>query len=279
VPVSDPNAATKAQRIMQYQAALQLSQQAPQMYNMEELHRQMLDVLGIKDADKIVPLKSEIKPTDPVLENMNLLNNKPVKAFMYQDQEAHIKVHMAAMNDPKMRELVGQSPNANSIFAAFTSHITEHIAFQYRKEIEKQMGAPLPSPDEPLPEDIELRLSQLVTEAAERVLANSQAEKREEEIQKKLEDPVIQQREKELEIRASEVQRKMQTDAEKLAVDLEKSKANQEIEKERIKSQERIAGAKIGFDAASENAKLSSKEQLEGVKIGKQIVETLFENK
>ena len=279
VPVSDTNAATKAQRIMQYQAALQLSQQAPQMYNMEELHRQMLDVLGIKDADKIVPLKSEILPTDPVSENMNLLNSKPVKAFMYQDHEAHIKVHMAAMSDPKMREMVGQSPNANSILAAFTAHVTEHIAFQYRKEIEKQMGAPLPPPDEPLPEDIELRLSELVSQAAERVLADSQAEERQKEVQEKLEDPVIQQREKELEIRASEVQRKMQTDAEKIAADLQKSKANQEIEKERIASQERIAGAKIGLDAASDNAKLSSKETLEGVKIGKEIVESLFDDK
>ena len=173
IPVSDPNASTKAQKIMQYQAALQLSQQAPQMYNMEELHRQMLDVLGIRDADKIVPLETEIAPTDPVSENMNLLNRKPVKAFMYQDHEAHIKVHMAAMNDPKMREMVGQSPNANAILAAFTEHVTEHIAFQYRKEIEKQLGAPLPPPDEPLPEDIELRLSELVSEAAERVLASS----------------------------------------------------------------------------------------------------------
>ena len=264
---------------MQYQAALQLSQQAPQMYNMEELHRQMLDVLGIKDADKIVPLKSEILPTDPVSENMNLLNSKPVKAFMYQDHEAHIKVHMAAMSDPKMREMVGQSPNANSILAAFTAHVTEHIAFQYRKEIEKQMGAPLPPPDEPLPEDIELRLSELVSQAAERVLADSKAEERQKEIEEKLEDPVIQQRDKELDIRASEVQRKMQTDAEKIAADLQKSKANQEIEKERIASQERIAGAKIGFDAASDNAKLSSKETLEGVKIGKEIVETLFDDK
>jgi len=178
-----------------------------------------------------------------------------------------------------MREMVGQSPNANSILAAFTAHITEHIAFQYRKEIEKQMGAPLPPPDEPLPEDIELRLSQLVSEAAERVLADSQAEVRQKEVQEKMEDPVIQQREKELEIRASEVQRKMQTDAEKIAADLQKSKANQEIERQRIASQERIAGAKIGFDAASDNAKLSSQETLEGVKIGKEIVETLFDDK
>ena len=278
IPVSDPNASTKAQKIMQYQAALQLSQQAPQMYNMEELHRQMLDVLGIRDADKIVPLETEIAPTDPVSENMNLLNRKPVKAFMYQDHEAHIKVHMAAMNDPKMREMVGQSPNANSILAAFTEHVTEHIAFQYRKEIEKQLGAPLPPPDEPLPEDIELRLSELVSEAAERVLASSQADERQEEIREQLEDPVVQQRERELDIRQAEVQRKMKADAERIALDLEKSKATTEVEKERIASQERIAGANIGLKAATESKKISSKEQIEGAKIGKDIAETLLDN-
>jgi len=278
IPVSDPNASTKAQKIMQYQAALQLSQQAPQMYNMEELHRQMLDVLGIRDADKIVPLETEIAPTDPVSENMNMLNRKPVKAFMYQDHEAHIKVHMAAMNDPKMREMVGQSPNANAILAAFTEHVTEHIAFQYRKEIEKQLGAPLPPPDEPLPEDIELRLSELVSEAAERVLASSQADERQEEIREQLEDPVIQQRERELDIRQAEVQRKMKADAERIALDLEKSKATTEVEKERIASQERIAGANIGLKAATESKKISSKEQIEGAKIGKDIAETLLDN-
>ena len=278
IPVSDPNASTKAQKIMQYQAALQLSQQAPQMYNMEELHRQMLDVLGIRDADKIVPLETEIAPTDPVSENMNLLNRKPVKAFMYQDHEAHIKVHMAAMNDPKMREMVGQSPNANSILAAFTEHVTEHIAFQYRKEIEKQLGAPLPPPDEPLPEDIELRLSELVSEAAERVLATNQADERQEEIREQLEDPVIQQRERELDIRQAEVSRKMKADAERIALDLEKAKATTEVEKERIASQERIAGANIGLKAATESKKISSKEQIEGAKIGKDIAETLLDN-
>ena len=278
IPVSDPNASTKAQKIMQYQAALQLSQQAPQMYNMEELHRQMLDVLGIRDADKIVPLETEIAPTDPVSENMNLLNRKPVKAFMYQDHEAHIKVHMAAMNDPKMREMVGQSPNANAILAAFTEHVTEHIAFQYRKEIEKQLGAPLPPPDEPLPEDIELRLSELVSEAAERVLATNQADERQEEIREQLEDPVIQQRERELDIRQAEVSRKMKADAERIALDLEKAKATTEVEKERIASQERIAGANIGLKAATESKKISSKEQIEGAKIGKDIAETLLDN-
>jgi len=277
VPVSDPNASTKAQKIMQYQAALQLSTQAPELYNMQELHRQMLDVLGIQDADKIVPLETEIAPTDPVSENMNLLNGKPVKAFIYQDHEAHIKVHMSAMEDPKMREMIGQSPNASRILAAFTDHVTEHIAFQYRKEIEKQLGAPLPPPDEPLPEDIELRLSELVSEAAERVLAGSKAEERAEEINEKLEDPVIQQREKELAIREAEVQRKMKADAERIALDLQKAKANEEIEKERIASQERIAGAKIGYDAASDNAKISSKERIEGAKIGKDIAETLLD--
>jgi hypothetical protein len=206
-----------------------------------------------------------------------MLNRKPVKAFMYQDHEAHIKVHLSAMNDPKMRELVGQSPNANAILAAFTEHITEHIAFQYRKEIEKQLGAPLPPPEEPLPEDIELRLSELVAQASERVLADSQAEERQKEIQERLEDPVIQQRDRELNIREAEVQRKMKADAERIAVDLARSQASTEVEKERIASQERIAGANIGLKAATENKKISSKEQIESAKIGKNIADELLD--
>ena len=193
IPVSDPNASTTAQRIMQYQAALQLAQQSPQMYNMAELHRQMLETLGIREPESIVPLEEDIEPTNPVSENMNILNEKPVKAFMYQDHEAHIATHMAMADDPKIRKMIGQSKNANAILGAFTEHVTEHIAFQYRKEIEEQLGVPLPPPDEPLPEDIELRLSQLVSEAAQRVLHKDIAEERQKSIQEKLKDPVIQQ--------------------------------------------------------------------------------------
>ena len=266
IPVADPNASTTAQRIMQYQAALQLAQQAPQMYNMAELHRQMLEVLGIRDTDKIVPLEEDIKPLNPVSENMNILNETPVKAFMYQDHEAHIVTHMAMANDPKIKELIGQSPNAVAILGAFSDHVTEHIGFQYRKEIEEQLGVPLPPPEEPLPEDIEVRLSRLVAEAAKRVLNKDLAEERQKEIQEKMEDPVIQQRERELDIREQDVQRKMKADAEKIATDLKK-----------MESQEKIAGAKIGADLITDKESITSQEKIAGAKIGKDVAETLLD--
>ena len=266
IPVADPNASTTAQRIMQYQAALQLAQQAPQMYNMAELHRQMLEVLGIRDPDSIVPLEDDIEPLNPVSENMNILNETPVKAFMYQDHEAHIQTHMAMSDDPKIKELIGQSPNANAIMGAFAEHVTEHIGFQYRKEIEKQLGVPLPPPEEPLPEDIEVRLSKLVAEAAQRVLNKDLAEQRQQEIQEKMEDPVIQQRERELDIREQDVQRKMKADAEKIATDIKK-----------IESQEKIAGAKIGADLITDKESITSQEKIAGAKIGKDVAETLLD--
>ena len=266
IPVADPNASTTAQRIMQYQAALQLAQQAPQMYNMAELHRQMLEVLGIRDPDKIVPLEDDIPPLNPVSENMNILNETPVKAFMYQDHEAHIQTHMAMSDDPKIKELIGQSPNVNAIMGAFAEHVTEHIGFQYRREIEEQLGVPLPPPEEPLPEDIEVRLSKLVAEAAQRVLNKDLAEQRQKEIQEKMEDPVIQQRERELDIREQDVQRKMKADAEKIATDIKK-----------IESQEKIAGAKIGADLITDKESITSQEKIAGAKIGKDVAETLLD--
>ena len=276
IPVSDPNASTTAQRIMQYQAALQLAQQSPQMYNMAELHRQMLETLGIRDPESIVPLDEDIEPTNPVSENMNMLNEKPVKAFMYQDHEAHIATHMAMADDPKIRKMIGQSKNANAILGAFTEHVTEHIAFQYRKEIEEQLGVPLPPPDEPLPEDIELRLSQLVSEAAQRVLHKDIAEERQKEVQEKLKDPVIQQRERELDIREAQVKSKMQTDAQKIVADLQKSQVTAATELERLASQERITSANIAARLATDEAEISSKEKIEGAKIGEKIASDIL---
>ena len=176
IPVSDPNAATMSQRIMQYQAALQLAQQAPQLYDMGKLHRQMLEVLGITDAKDIVKLKEDIKPNDPVTENMMILKQEPVKAFKYQDHEAHITVHLAAANDPKIKEIVGQSPFAGAIQAAIAAHITEHVAFQYRKEMELKLGVPMPSEEKPLPEDAEAELSRLTAQAAQKLLSSNEAE-------------------------------------------------------------------------------------------------------
>jgi len=210
IPVSDPNAATMSQRIMQYQAALQLSQQAPQLYDMGKLHRQMLEVLGIQDANDIIKLPDDIKPADPVTENMMLLKQEPVKAFKYQDHEAHIAVHMAAMQDPKMREMVGQSPFAQAIGQAMAAHVTEHVAFQYRREIEKMLGVEMPNEDQPLPEDVEVEISRLAKDAAEKLLQKDQAEAQQQQMQQQQQDPVVQMQQMELQMKQQELQHKIQ---------------------------------------------------------------------
>lgn len=248
IPVTDPNAASLSQRVVQYQAALQLAQQAPQMYDLPELHRQMLLVLGIQDPGKIIPDQNDKKPMDPVSENMAILSGKPIKAFLYQDHEAHIQVHMSAMQDPKIMQLVGQSPMASQIQAAAMAHINEHIGFQYRKEIEKQLGVELPPVDEELPADIEVQLSKLMADAAARLLQKDQAEAQQQQMQQKMQDPVVQAQMQDLQIKQQEVQRKAMKDQE----DLRLKEQQQEIELERIKSQERIAGVNAGIKAASQ---------------------------
>jgi hypothetical protein len=210
IPVSDPNAATMSQKVVQYQAVMQLAQGAPQIYDLKFLHRQMLDVLGIKNAAKLVPTDDDQKPTDPVTENMNILMAKPVKAFMYQDHEAHIAVHMAAIQDPKISAMMGQNPMAQTIMAAAAAHITEHVAFQYRREIEKQLGTSLPHPEEQLPEDIEVTLSRLTAQAASRLLQKDQAEAAAKQAAQQAQDPMVQMQMKELAIKEQEVQLKGQ---------------------------------------------------------------------
>jgi hypothetical protein len=210
IPVSDPNAATMSQKVVQYQAVMQLAQGAPQIYDLKFLHRQMIEVLGIKNAAKLVPTDDDQKPTDPVTENMNILMAKPVKAFMYQDHEAHIAVHMAAMQDPKIAAIMGQNPLAQTIMAAAASHITEHVAFQYRREIEKQLGTALPNPEEQLPEDIEVTLSRLTAQAASRLLQKDQAEAAAKQAAQQAQDPMVQMQMKELAIKEQEVQLKGQ---------------------------------------------------------------------
>ena len=237
IPVNDPNSSTMAQRIMQYQAALQLASTAPQLYDMALLHRQMLDVLGIPDADEIVPTEDDIKALDPVSENMNILNGDPVKAYIWQDQEAHIQVHMAAAEDPKIIEMVQRSPKAKSIEAALSAHIMDHLGFLYRGKIEQELGAPLPPPDEALPKDIEVRLAGLVAEAASKLLGKDVAEAELEEQKQKMKDPVIQQQERELELKKAQIEQKASSDAAKIAADLEKAKMRDAVERERIKSQ------------------------------------------
>jgi hypothetical protein len=255
IPVSDPNAATMSQRILQYQAALQLAQQAPQLYDMGKLHRQMLEVLGIDQAKEIIKLTDEIKPSDPVTENMAMLKQEPVKAFKYQDHESHIQVHMAAMEDPKLREIVGQSPFAAAIQAAMTAHITEHVAFQYRKEIEDRLGVPMPDEDKPLPEDAEEELSRVTAQAADKLLRKNTTEMQQKEMERQEKDPLTQIQRKELEIKEKELQHKIDLDNAKL--DLEKMKAdnNEEIQKSRIKSENKREGARLSVELAKESTK------------------------
>tara|TARA_R110001592_G_scaffold108441_1_gene303007 strand:- start:2100 stop:4583 length:2484 start_codon:yes stop_codon:yes gene_type:complete len=285
IPVSDPNAGTMAQRIMQYQAALQLATQAPQMYDMPLLHRQMLEVLGIRDADKIVPLEDEIPITDPVTENMNIINGEPVKAFIFQDHEAHIQTHTALIQDPKIMEIMSQSPTAKASEAAMASHISEHVAFAYRAKIEKELGVPLPGPNEKLPEDIELRLSRLVAPAAAQLTGKDQREAQMQKQMEESEDPIIQMQQQELQIKQQQAQAKAQSDMAKIQLDLQKAMDKSGLEKEKLATQERIETAKLGARIAADNSRdqletkrIASKEQVEGAKLGREIAKDMMGN-
>ena len=279
LPVSDPNAATMSQRIMQYQAALQLAQQSPQIYNLPELHRQMLDTLGIRDADKIIPLNDDIKPADPVSENMSMLNGEPVQAFEYQDHEAHIRVHMSAIQDPELAQMGANNPQGMQLLqAALESHVREHLAFQYRDEIEMELGVELPPLGEPLPEDIEKRLSAMVAEAAERLLQKHQREVEQQRIQEQMQDPLVQAKIRELDIKESEVQRKAQADMIDAQVDMQKSQSRDAIEMERIRSQEKIAESSMEqklvsdiIDAKVEGEKIDSEEAQKAAEIASRL--------
>jgi len=263
IPVSDPNAATMSQRVMQYQAALQLAQQAPQLYDMGKLHRQMLEVLGIQDAKEIIKLPDDIKPSDPVTENMAILKQEPVKAFKYQDHEAHIKVHLAAANDPKLKEIVGQSPFAGAIQAALSAHITEHVAFQYRKQIEKNLGVAMPNEEKPLPEDTEEELSRITAQAAEKLLQQNTAEMQQQEALKQQQDPLTQIQQRELKIKEDELEHKKQMDLAKLELDALKAKNNEKIQTDRLESEDRREGVRIAAKLATD----ASKDQKEEAKL------------
>jgi hypothetical protein len=272
-PVSDPNAATMSQKVVQYQAVLQLAQQSPQIYNLPQLHRQMLDVLGIKNAKKLVPIEEDRVPEDPVTENMNLLNMKPVKAFMYQDHQAHIQVHMNAMKDPKMAALMGQNPNAQAIGAAAMAHIQEHLAFAYRRQMEQIIGMPLPNPEDDeqkIPRDAEIQISMLAAQASDVLLNRNQTEIAAQQAMQAAQDPVIQMQAQELKLKEAEELRKKQKDVMDAA-----AKADQlRIEQERIASQERIAGAQIGAKIAKDKQEIELERMKEGFQIGKAIADS-----
>ena len=204
IPVSDPNSSTMAQRLMQYQAAMQMAQGAPQIYNLPKLHRQMLDVIGIPNAEDIVPTDDDLKPKDPISENMSFLKGKPTKAFIYQNHDAHIAVHQSMMQDPILQAQIGQSPAGQQMMPAIMAHISEHLAFQYRAKIEKQLGVPLPSPDQELPQDVEVQLSALVAQAAQQVLASSQSQAAQQQAQQQAQDPLVQMQQAQLQIQQQE---------------------------------------------------------------------------
>jgi len=210
IPVSDPNSSTMAQRIMQYQAVIQLAAQAPQIYDLPQLHRQMIEVLGIKNAEKLVPVEEDEKPRDPISENMSLLRGKPVKAFIYQDHDAHIAAHTSFLQDPMIAQQMGQNPMAQQMNAAAQAHIAEHLAFLYRKKIEEKMGVPLPAPDEKLPEDIEVQLSRLVAQASTQLMQQNVQQAQQAQAQQQAQDPIIQMQQQELQIKMQDSQTKAQ---------------------------------------------------------------------
>jgi hypothetical protein len=268
IPVSDPNAATMSQKVVQYQAVMQMAQANPQIYDQVELNKQMLEVLGVKNIGKLIPSSDDQTPKDPVSENMNIINGKPVKAFIYQDHQAHIQVHMAAMQDPKILQMVGQNPQAGAIQAAAMAHINEHVAFEYRKQLEEQLGVPLPAPDETLPEDIEFELSKVMAEAAKKLSAKSASEMQQQQAQQQQQDPIIQMQQQELALKAQDLQLK----AQKTQADIEIEQARLQIEKMRVESQERIAGATLGAQAIKSEKDSEIKQFIEGTKIGVQAV-------
>ena len=244
IPVSDPNAATMAQRIMQYQAALQLAQGAPQIYDLPQLHRQMLEVLGIKNAEKLVPTEEDQKPRDPVSENMSFLTGKPTKAFIYQDHQAHIATHMALLQDPMVAQMIGQSPMAQQMGAAIMAHVAEHMAFAYRQQVEEQLGVPLTPPDAELDEQSEVQISRLVAQAAQQLLQTNMGKAQQAQAQQMAQNPQLQMAQAELQLRAQELQRKEQDSQRDFAIAQEKIR----LERERIavelqKEQARMANS------------------------------------
>ena len=268
IPVSDPNAATMAQKIVQYQAVLQLAQGAPQIYNLPQLHRQMLDVLGIRNAQKLIPLEDDQKPTDPIRENMNVLVGKPLKAFIYQDHDAHITAHTNFMKDPMTIQVIGQNPQAQMMAAALQAHIAEHFGFKYRQMIEQQLGAPLPyfkdEEEGSIPEEYEVQISRLVAQASSQLLQQNQAQAAQQQAQQQAQDPIIQMQQQELQIKAQDVQRKTQKDQADIAL----KQQQLQVERERIQSNETLESTKAGIKMSYDKDKLDRNVELDSVRTG-----------
>jgi len=252
IPVSDPNSSTMAQRVVQYQAILQMSQQAPQIYDLPQLHRQMIEVLGVKNADKLVPVTDDMKPVDPVSENMAALMGKPMKAFIYQDHEAHIGAHMAFMQDPMMAQTIGQNPQAQQIMTALQAHIAEHLGFKYRKDIEERMGVELPAPNAELSEEVEVNLARMVATAGAQLTQANTKQQAQQQAQEQAQDPMMQLKKQEVQIKQQEVERKSTKDQADALRDAKKLELDElEIELDAQKD-----GVKMAADRKTSNAKL-----------------------
>jgi len=264
IPVSDPNASTMSQRVVQYQAVIQMAQMAPDIYDMPELHRAMLDVLNIKNAEKLVPLPSDQKPKDPVSENMACLKGEPLKAFLYQDHQSHIAVHMSAAQDPMMMQLIGQNPRAPQIQAAMAAHIAEHAGFLYRQKIEQQLGFSLPPEDEQLPPQVEVALSTMMAQAAQQVLQQNQAQAAQQQAQQQAQDPLVQMQMQELQIKQQELDLKKQ----KLALDAAAQSDRLELDRERLDGQLQLDAMKTQAQIEETKARVVGEQEREGVRLG-----------
>jgi len=249
IPVSDPNSSTMAQRVVQYQAVLQMSQTAPQIYDLPQLHRQMIEVLGVKNAEKLVPTKDDLKPVDPISENMAALMGKPMKAFIYQDHDAHIETHMAFMQDPMIAQMIGQNPQAKQIMASLQAHVAEHLGFKYRKDIEERLGVELPLPNEDLPEEIEVNLSRLISKAGKALTQSHIQQAAQQQAEQKAQDPIVQMQQAELQIKAQEVERKSKKDQADATIQAEKLKLDKaEVQIKAEKENVRLAADKVDKD-------------------------------
>ena len=293
IPVSDPNAATMSQRVVQYQAVIQMAQMSPDIYNLPELHRRMLEVLGIKNPDKLVPLPDDQKAVDPISENVNALNGVPLKAFQFQDHQSHIQVHMAAMQDPQIQQMVGQNPKAPMIMAAMQAHIAEHVGFEYRRQVEAQLGMALPAQNEPLPAQAEQAIAGLMAQAAQQVLQQHQQQAAQQQAQQQQQDPLIQMQQQELQIRQAEVQIKQQEvqikaqqaqaqaaiEQAKLQNSAQMHAQKLALEKEKIGGNLQLGAMKVGVESQKTKHQIATQEQQFGVKTGVEIAKHKQEQK
>jgi len=278
IPVSDPNNSTMAQRVVQYQTVLQMSAQAPQIYDLPQLHRQMIEVLGVKNADKLVPTKDDAKPADPISENMDALIGKPMKAFIYQDHDAHIATHMSFMQDPMVAQMIGQNPQAKQIMASLQAHIAEHLGFSYRKKIEEKLGAPLPTPNEEMSEDMEVQLSRLVADAGKQLQQANQQQAAQKQAQQKQQDPIIQMKQAELQIKQAEEQRKAandQADTQIKQAELQMKQQKMMIDAKMASEQLNIDKAELAIDAKRQGVKDMTAKRVEDNKVDLEVAKIM----